>query len=237
VPSLFSLDDRPPRRHDLIFVRPAAWRALLAGRDDLNGEPLVARWADRGWPLVRRRALPGEGAGVPLGLPLPPSAGIASAGNPSVAKRRLSFLVPPSDVIAVSPPLALRAVVRAAPRAWQPTLDRIEAWASRYAVDVRVFGGLAWRTLTELHYLTARSDLDLLLHVYRDADLGALTEALARIEATAPMAIDGEIVRDDGVAVNWREIHARQSELLAKSTDGVTLIDAKVFLAGQAPPS
>jgi phosphoribosyl-dephospho-CoA transferase len=237
VPSLSSLDDRPPRRHDLIFVRPAAWRALLAGRDDLNGEPLVARWADRGWPLVRRRALSGEGDGVPLGLPLPPSARNPSANDPSAGKRRLSFLMQPADIIGVSPPLALRAVVRAAPRAWLPTLDRIEAWASRYAVDVRVFGGLAWSTLTELYYLNARSDLDLLLHVFRDADLEALTDALARIEAAAPMPIDGEIVRDDGVAVNWREIHAHQSELLAKSTDGVTLIDAKVFLAGQAPPS
>lgn len=227
MPSLSSLDERPPRRHDLIFVRPAAWRTLLLGRDDLSGEPLVARWADKGWPLVRRRPLPGEMRGVPLGLPLPPSAG----------KRRLSFVVPRTDIIAVIRPLSLPAAGRAAPRAWLPALEQIHAWASRHAVDVRVFGGLAWRALTELDYLTGQSDLDLLLHVHRDADLAALTEELAIIENAAPMSIDGEIVRDDGVAVNWREIDAGAHEVLAKSADGVTLLDVKCFLAGQAPPS
>ncbi len=68
-------NNRRPRRHDLIFVSPVAWRSLLKTRDDLAGEPLVIEWVDRGWPLVARRTLPGEADGLPLGLPLPPFAG------------------------------------------------------------------------------------------------------------------------------------------------------------------
>ena len=47
--------------------------------------PLIARWVDNGWPLVKRRVAPDDGEGVPLGLPLPPFAG----------KGRLSVLIDP----------------------------------------------------------------------------------------------------------------------------------------------
>src|SRR5260221_11425655 len=76
-------NNRRPRRHDLIFVSPVAWRSLLKTRDDLAGEPLVIEWVDRGWPLVARRTLPGEADGLPVGLPLPPFAG----------KRQLSVII------------------------------------------------------------------------------------------------------------------------------------------------
>ncbi len=49
------------RRHDLVFVRPAGWRALLETRSDLAADPLVALWVDKGRPLIGRRAAPGEG--------------------------------------------------------------------------------------------------------------------------------------------------------------------------------
>src|ERR1700751_411322 len=52
--------NRTIRRHDLVFVSPAAWRSLLQRHDYLAGEPLVVEWVDRGWPLVARRTLPGE---------------------------------------------------------------------------------------------------------------------------------------------------------------------------------
>ena len=85
------------------------------------------------------------------------------------------------------------------------------------AVEARVFGSLAWRALTGLDYLTDRSDLDLLLHVHRDTDIHRLTAELAGIEAAAPMRLDGELVRDDGAAVNWREFHAGAREILVKT--------------------
>jgi phosphoribosyl-dephospho-CoA transferase len=210
------------RRHDLLFVRPAGWRSLLQTRRDLAAEPLAAIWVDNGWPLIGRRAIPGEGYGVPLGLPLPPFAG----------KRRLSFLMLPEDIISTAPPPALGSASRVAPLAWWPTLLRLAELASQHSIEARVFGSLAWRALTGLDYLTDRSDLDLLLHVRRDTDVRRLAAHLIRIEAGAPMRLDGELIRDDGAAVNWREFHADAREILVKTSGSVTLVDAGDFLPG-----
>lgn len=218
-------NDRPMRRHDLIFVSPTGWRSLLEARGDLAADPLVAPWVDNGWPLIGRRAMPDEGHGVALGLPLPPVAG----------KRRLSFLMQPEDIISTSPPPALSLASRVAPRAWWPTLEGLDALASRHSVDARAFGSLAWRALTGLDYLTDRSDLDLLLHVHRDTDLLRLAADVAGIEAAAPMRLDGELIRDDGAAVNWREFHTGAREILVKTVGGVALLDTSLFLLGKMP--
>ena len=211
------------RRHDLIFVSPVAWHSLLKMRDDLAEESLVVDWADRGWPLVARRAVPGDTVGVALGLPLPPFAG----------KRRLSFLMQPGDLVSTAPPLELSATIDAAPELWRRTLNQVADLASRHGVEARVFGSLEWRMLTGLNYLTASSDLDLLLPIRRSSDLAQLTTDLAAIEAAAPMRLDGELVRDDGVGVNWREIHAGAREVLVKSTGDVALLDTNLFLSNE----
>jgi phosphoribosyl-dephospho-CoA transferase len=213
------------KRHDLIFVRPAAWRSLIETRGDLAEVPLVALWVDKGWPLIGRRAMPGEMHGVALGLPLPPFAG----------KQRLSFLMQPEDIIATAPPPPLNSASRVAPRAWWPTLDGLDKLALQHSVEPRVFGSLAWRALTGLDYLTDRSDLDFLLHVHRDTDLPRLVADLAGIEATSPMRLDGELIRDDGAAVNWREFYAGAREVLVKTIGGVALLDTSLFLLGEMP--
>ncbi|CAH2409608.1 malonate decarboxylase holo-[acyl-carrier-protein] synthase [Mesorhizobium escarrei] len=219
--SLSSQNDHKPRRHDLIFVSPEVWRSVLQTRDDLAGESLVAGWVDCGWPLITRRPLPDEADGLPLGLPLPPSAG----------KRRLSVIMRTDDIVSTAPPLSLSAAVSAAPRTWLDTLDKVERLASQHGVEARVFGSLAWRNLTGLEYLSPGSDLDLLLPLPRTG-LARLTAGLAAIEAQAPMRLDGELVRDDGAAVNWRELHSGAREVLVKTTSGVTLCEANDFLGG-----
>ena len=216
--------DRPPRRHDLIFVSPAAWRRLLETRDDLATEPLVAGWADRGWPLVARRVMAGEGDGLPLGLPLPPFAG----------KRRIAVLIRGDDVLSVKPAPGLETAIDVAPDAWRRTLEAVFASAIRYSVSPRVFGSLAWRLLTGLDYLSQGSDLDLLLPLDRGTDIARLTASLAAIESTAPMRLDGELMRDDGAGVNWRELHAGAREVLVKTSRGVALCPADDFLSGGA---
>ena len=52
-----------PRRHDLVFVSPTAWRSFLETRDELADDPLVAGWINRGWPLIARRLAADEGHG------------------------------------------------------------------------------------------------------------------------------------------------------------------------------
>jgi phosphoribosyl-dephospho-CoA transferase len=216
---------KPPRRHDLVFLSPKGWRAVFAARRDLAADPLVALWDKRGWPLIGRRALPGDMQGVALGLPLPPFAG----------KRRLSLLVQRQDVIATAPPPGLRSASLAAPRAWRPTLDRLQELVSQHSLDARVFGSLAWRALTGLDYLNERSDLDLLLYVRRDSDLYRLAIALADIEAAAPMRLDGEFIRDDGAAVNWREFNSGARKILVKTIGGVALLNTTRFLLEELP--
>ena len=221
-----NLPFRPSRlagRHDLVFVSRNSWRALLATRGDLAVDPLAARWPEEGWPTIRRRAMPGEIGGVPLGLPLPPSAG----------KRRLAFLLQSHDINAIARPPSLISAKISAPRAWWPTLERLNELAFWHSVEARVFGSLAWQTLTGLDYLSERSDLDLLLEVHGDTDLDGLVADLAGIEAKAPMRIDGELMREDGAAVNWREFHAGAGEVLVKSIDAVGLLGRDCFISGK----
>lgn len=215
---------RSAGRHDLVYVAPRGWRAMLAGRDDLAAEPLVVRWAEQGWPTIRRRAMPDDPSGMTLGLPLPPSAG----------KKRLAFIVQTDDVASVARPPLLSDARKSAPVAWLPTLDRLADLPFRHAVEARVFGSLAWQTLTGLAYVTEHSDLDLLLDLDRDTDLDRLTADIAAIEAGAPMRLDGELMRDDGAAVNWRELHAGTNDVLVKRLDGVGLLGRRSFVAGEA---
>jgi phosphoribosyl-dephospho-CoA transferase len=221
--SYFNRNDLKLRRHDLVYVSSSAWRSLLKTRDDLAGEPLVVRWVDRGWPLVARRALPGEAAGLPLGLPLPPFAG----------KRRISLFMQLDDIVSTAPPPELTGCIKVAPLRWRRTLSKVTSLASRHGMQPRIFGSLAWRMLTGLDYLTDGSDLDLLLPVSRGSDLVRLTAELAAIEAVAPMRLDGELVRDDGAGVNWRELHAGVGEVLLKTSSGVTLQKANFFLSSE----
>jgi len=210
------------RRHDLAIVRASAWRSLVHAREDLAEIPLVAGWVDNGWPLIGRRALPGERGGVTLGLPLPPFAG----------KRRLSFVMRPEDILRTASPPPLGLVNGWAPTPWRPTMDRIVALSARHSVEARLFGSLAWRALTGLNYLTDRSDLDLLLHVNADTDIRGFVTELARIETLAPMRLDGELIRRDGAAVNWREVHTGAGEVLVKSPKQTKLMEASLFLRG-----
>lgn len=211
-----------PRRHDLVFVTPAAWRSFLETRDDLADDALVAGWVDRGWPLIARRSAPEEGHGVPLGLPLPPSAG----------KRRIGLLMDPAGVRSTARPPLLSDAFRVAPAAWIPTLRTLNHVATRLGVEVRVFGSLAWCLLTGLNYLSASSDLDFILSLPHPRDFSELMNELDSIDSDAPMRLDGEIVRDDGAGVHWRELHSGARDVLAKTAGTPRLLNAAEFLGG-----
>lgn len=206
------------RRHWRLWADPAAWAEMLAERPDLSGEPYVAEWAKRGWPLIACR--PPHGAApdkVAAGLALPPSAG----------KKRLSVLLPPEAVVKLAPPPALINAAGAAPQAWQSWIGAL----LRAAPGVGVFGSLAWQHGTGLPYLTPASDLDLLLtHQDRDSS-EALLRRVALVAASAPMRIDGELVRGDGAAVHWRELFDGAAEVLVKRMEGVGPMARMAFLS------
>lgn len=195
---------------------------MLDAREDLAADSLLSRWPKMRWPAIRRRALPCEASGVALGLPLPPSAG----------KKRISLIVHIDHVAAVARPPLLRQARAYAPRNWWPTLDRLEALALRHTVDARVFGSLAWQSLTGLDYVTGLSDLDVLFEFQDKIDIDRFVAEVAAIETGAPMRLDGELMGTDGAAVNWREFHGGAGEVLVKSIDRVVLLGRHQFISG-----
>lgn len=224
MPPPYRIDDRL-RRHDLVHITRPSWHAMLASSGDLATDPLLVHWLDNGWPLVARRPNPGETHGVPVALSLPPWA----------RRRRLAFLVQPEQIVFITQPPTLAAASLGAPSSWWLTLDRLEALAVRHAVEIRVCGSLAWHSITGLDYVTADSDLDLLIQAQPDTDVLGVAAALDAIQTHAPMRLDGELIRNDGAAVSWRELHAGVPEILLKSLAGVTLIERDRFIQGELP--
>ncbi|GAU02218.1 phosphoribosyl-dephospho-CoA transferase [Burkholderia stabilis] len=211
----------PLRRHTLVTLTAAGWGAAFARDPALAADPLVRAWAERGWPLIVRRASPDEAdAGrVPLGMPLPPAAG----------KRRIVLNVAADALATVGPLPALADVLAAAPDAWHAPLRELDALGARCGVQGRVFGSLAWQALTGERYLGASSDLDIVFPLPNAASLAPLLDGLAAIDARAPMRIDGELLRDDGAGVNWRELHARLPDVAVKTAIAVELMPAGAF--------
>lgn len=213
--------EAPRRRHDLFRVDPSAWSRVVAARADLVGLPWVADWAASGWPLiVRRPGCSDPALLVSLGLPLPPSAG----------KLRLSFAFPAEVLEAAELPPLMTQAAGAAPPAWRDTLDRL------IALDpgVRVFGALAWQAMTGLAYLGPASDIDLIWALPSPAQVPWLLAEIGAIDAAAPMRLDGEVIRADGAAVNWRELAAGVEQVMVKRLADVSLQPRAAFLEGYA---
>ena len=212
----------PWQRHDLLHVVPSAWTAALAAQS-LAGVPLLADWADRGWPVIVRRRMAGDSADmVPVGVPLPPAAG----------KSRIAINIPQEAVIAQAAPPSLRTVAHKANPAWQPTVAALLALGERHGIGPAAFGSLLWEYHTGLTYLSPTSDLDLIWLAHGSCDIASLLDGVARIERVAPMRIDGEVVFPQGAAANWRELHKAfgadgPAEILIKTMDGVRVFNVR----------
>ncbi len=198
-------------RHRLVHLDPARWGETLAAHPALQAIPVIVDWVAEGHPLIARRPVCDDTAGlVPLGLPLPPSLG----------KQRLAVAVPPDAILSDAPPPLLSDAARCARVAWQVTI------AALLALDpeTRCFGSLAWAHLTGLPYLSESSDLDLVWQVSTANDAARRVAALVRIDAEAPMRLDGEIVTPTGLAVQWREFASDAPEVLAKAANGNRMV-------------
>ena len=202
------------RRHDLLRVRPATWPKTLRMSAHLAAVPHVARWAERGWPLVVRRRAEKDAVGmIPAAFPLPPECG----------KLRIAVQVAPPAVLERLLPVLLRAAREKAPLAWQESIDALLTVANHVGVEPLVYGSLLWQHLTNLPYLSTTSDLDLLWPVDNQNRAFELAQRLAALEAVSPMRLDGEILLPNGGGVQWREFFDRPSEVLVKDLFGVQL--------------
>ena len=200
----------PLARHQLVWIEPRGWRAMLFDHPPIVAPVLLDEWADRGWPLIARASVCCDIAGqVPLGLPLPPEHG----------KRRLFFECSREIIVRTTRPLRLVEAAATAPAPWRKTIAAILALAP----ETRCFGSLAWEHLTGLAYLSSGSDLDLLWEIGAGDQADGLCSALAAIAADAPLNIDGELVAPNGQAVQWREWHSGGPGLMVKTTGGVQL--------------
>jgi phosphoribosyl-dephospho-CoA transferase len=170
--------------------------------------------------IVRRRAEAEDPGLVPVGVPLPPSAG----------KRRVAVTLPPEGVLQHSPPPSLRVAATVADPGWRSTVASLGDLGARAGVEPAAFGSLLWQHQTGLTYLSAHSDLDALWPVSEGFDVLSLVFGIAEIQRDAPMRIDGEVIFPDGGAVNWRELwnahrNANETLVLAKTMEGVRLLD------------
>jgi phosphoribosyl-dephospho-CoA transferase len=53
--------------------------------------------------------------------------------------------------------------------------------------------------------------------------MASLLDAVARIDAVAPMRVDGEIIFADGAAANWRELRGNAEQVILKTPAGLAL--------------
>jgi phosphoribosyl-dephospho-CoA transferase len=210
------------RRHDVVHIHRDARTSRV--HDDFNPElfSIVDEWIALGRPFVARRPGACDGAGLPLGLPLPPSLG----------KARIAITVAREAIATIAPPPTLLEIQSFAPPAWRSALDDVLALCAKFNIELRAFGSLAWQCLIGLDYLTPTSDVDLIFLNARRSVIAPLFGGLAEIEAKAPLRLDGEVVRADGAATNWRELCTDPREVLVKTLDGVLLQSPTEFVEG-----
>jgi len=199
------MPERLPR-HTLVWLSAhAAWQADIAAH-----ESRLADWFAQGRPaIVARRAADDADPRLRLGVPLPPAEG----------KLRLALRMPAHDVLRTAAPPTLQAVLEGdLVQDWQRPLQALQDIAA-----ARVFGAFAWQHLTGLHYVHARSDIDLLWRIDTAAQADALVARLQAWETEHGRRVDGELCLVDGGAVNWREYAGRSREVLVKRLDGAAL--------------
>jgi phosphoribosyl-dephospho-CoA transferase len=113
-------------------------------------------------------------------------------------------------------------------------LAALASGAANEGIVLRVYGSLALQVLTGQAYLTASSDIDLLV---RPRDAAGLDAALALLGKHAQrLPLDGEIVFPGGRAVAWKEwaaacAGAPGSRVLVKEMTRVSLVTTDTLLA------
>jgi phosphoribosyl-dephospho-CoA transferase len=202
------------RRHDWVTL-PQDWRRCLAAPLAPDDEDALARWSDKGRPLVVARRREGDAPGqLRLGLAPP-------------GKRRIGLVLSAeAATLRRRPPFLLDAIEHGA-AFWPEALRDLAAAMAVAAPDTRVFGSFAWRFFAAdpaLIYVTRSSDIDLLLAPAPSRRLAATIGVLQHFERRWPAPrLDGEIALAGGDFMSWREYAARPAKVLFKGADHVSL--------------
>jgi len=208
------------RRHDLIRLLPSCDRRVGAELDGADRSGVQA-WVSAGRPfVVRSQPRPFASDRIALGLPLPPAA----------AKRRIALEVDRACVSAVERPPLLDATLHALSAMWCDALATLDRSAKHVGIVLRVYGSIAFQSLTGLPYLHAASDVDLL---WTPPDRGVLAAGLAVLaawERSSGLRADGEILFGAS-GVSWREWQRGAPRVLVKSIEGPALRDRAELLA------
>ena len=205
---------RMPSRHDLVWLDAVTWRDGLRSSLDEARTAEVDDWVRRGRALVtRRRDADADADGCCLGIALPLAAG----------RRRIGLVVDRQAVTRVAAPLALDAVIDAAPLRWHAALRDLHRRAAEVDTPLRVYGSFAWQAISGEACVTSTSDLDLLWDARDDDQVSRAIGLLLEWERDSGLRGDGEVRFADGDAVAWRELTTGASRVLVKRDDGVML--------------
>lgn len=203
-------------RQQLLRLTPDGWNELLAMPWDASLRPCLALWAERGLPLVVTRQPCADAATIAAGLPTPARWG----------RRRLALTVAPRHVLYLDEFPAADGVTRLLPRASAAAWRQLLAALSGARCSPRVYGGYGWQALTQLAYVHAGSDLDLLLPVDSAPQADAVVHVLSAPPWSGPR-LDGELLFADGTAIAWREWAAWRAglatQVLVKRLHGVAI--------------
>lgn len=218
-------------RHNRVWLSGSGWQRACAAASPAHLSALQ-RWAANDWPLVVRRSesvLPADSLG--LGLALPPH---AQTG----VKTRIPLTVTLNEIARHQPPLAFSAVASVVPSAWQVAYIELAHELDAAQLDLRVYGSLALQAITDLPYLTATSDIDVLFAPRTHAQLQQGLQLLKSYAQRLPL--DGEIVFPSGRAVAWKEwANAANSsyKVMAKSMTTLNLMNVDDLLSELEEPS
>jgi phosphoribosyl-dephospho-CoA transferase len=183
-------------RHQIVWLSPAGWQRILLRNSDRTQGECLEHWAANGFPLVvtKQSSDDQQVDAISLGLPAPDRWG----------RRRIALRVPRRDVLFFDefPKFeeVLSLVHRDARAEGLQVVDELRSCG----VFARVYGSLGWQHLTGLDHVRTNSDVDLWMAV---SDLNQ-ADAVARVlQACAHprLALDGELMFNDGHSVAWRE--------------------------------
>lgn len=203
-------------RHDLVTVERKCVFKLHAPHPDRTLANAVADWIEKGRPMVLPRQEPHPHC-IQLALRLPPGRG----------GHRLACTFPRACIRDMGAPLTLRDCLHRFSEPERHILNDLCEDALKSGLDLRVFGSIAWESISGEPYREASSDLDVLADVITSRQLNETLCALEKASSKLPFTLDGEIRFGREWAVSWRELSSLlgkpSAQVLVKGNQSVCL--------------